>query len=464
MNLRALGIALALALSAGAWAEEAGKAVQVDLPTSGRLGAIAPVLQRALGDTSLAVEREVTWADLPAAVVLYSGNPLTDEQQAALTEHLAGGGGLVYLFGTTSRHAEPAAALAGSFGITLEIGRGPRRDVELGRHPALAGVRTLPTATYDARMSGPGLTPLARQGSDVIAGAAGVQRGRLALLPLTLVTLTGDEAPTPDQTRLLANACLWAAGLDDELADVMADRPHTVRGPDGLSRTMRAVLLRFREGAAGDFGGAALVDILAADDNWDLIADALEEGLRPAGLPVRHLASESAAAPLAQALESGPALVAIGGTRRLDSAEIVAVANFVRLGGRVMIVAHAATDYVVRLIDINALLREFNVAVAMGRSSGPTVLEDHPITDGLATPPAMASGLAIWSPTADPLARVGRRPYMAAVEAGDGRVVVLDAKLLLAGTRAFPMEGVTPATSPFAPLFQAALVWLLEKW
>lgn len=449
MNLRVPGIALALVLSAVAWGEEAGKAVQVDLPTVGRLGTIAPVLQRALGDTSLAVEREVSWADLPAAVVLYSGNPLSEQQQAALVEYIAGGGGVVYVFGTTSRHAEPASAFAGAFGVELDIGRGPRREVELGRHPALAGVSSLPTATYDARMSGPDLTPLARQGPDVIAGVAEVEQGRLALLPLTLVTGARDEPPAPEQTRLLANVCLWAAGLDDELPEVMAERPDTVRGPDGLERTMRAVLLRFREAPESDFGDAALVDILAADDNWDAIADRLEELLGPTGLPVRHLAGEHDVAPLARALESGPALAVIGSTRRLEDAEIVAVANYVRLGGRVMVVAHAGGGYPVRLIDINALLREFNVAVAMGRSSGSTMLEDHPIAEGLAEPPAMPAGLAIWSTTADPVASVGRRPYMATVEVGEGRVVALDGRMLLADAH--------------APLFEAALGWLLEQ-
>ena len=466
-NVRLLLIAGAalMALCLPGHAEDEPANLLVSLPSVGRIAQIAPALTQALGGTGLTVQtsEDTESPGYPRAVMVYSGDQFEAEELEALRGYLRAGGGLVYLFGATSRHAAPAAALLTDLGISLRIARAPRKPVRLTEHLLLTGVRELPTASYNSAITGGGLAPLALQGEATIAAAGEIQGGRIALIPAPLVTSRRGEGPSPDQTKFLANACLWAAKMEGEIAGV-AVAPPPVPGPreDRRPRPLRGVLQRNRAPSSADFGGTILVDILAGDDNWGLLAEALDTALRRARLPLKYLEVADGRSPLVEALDTRPALLVIGSTRRFDIAEEVAVAHYARLGGRILAIAHATPRYTIRLIDFNMILREFGVSVSLIRPQGPTMLDAHPISEGLGLPPAMPWGVSVWSVVAEPVARAGRLPYMSALERDGGRIVILDGKTLLAGTSAAPIRGGGPSPRPFGQLLDRAIDWLLE--
>lgn len=230
---------------------------------------------------------------------------------------------------------------------------------------------------------------------------------------------------------------------------------------DTWARPMASLLTRPRVKPTESFGGCALVDILAGDDGWAVLADGLDKALARAGLPVKYLDSKDLDSPLADALESQPTLVVVGSTRRFTLREASALAHYVNLGGRVLVIAHASLPYTVRVIDVNTLLREFGITASFIRPEGASLLSKHPAVSGLPTQPLMPWGVGLWSTLAEPLVKAASVPYVVAVETGNGRVVAMDGKTLLVGTKALPPVAAPGAPLPFAALVDRLLGWLL---
>jgi hypothetical protein len=230
---------------------------------------------------------------------------------------------------------------------------------------------------------------------------------------------------------------------------------------DTWPRPMTSVLSRPRVKPSESFAGCALVDILAGDDNWTVLADGLDRALAKAGLPVKYLDAKGLESPLVDALESQPTLLVVGSTRRFTVREAAAISHYVDLGGRVLVLTHASLAYTVRVIDVNTLLREFGITASFIRPQGASLLSKHPAVAGLATQPLMPWGVGLWSTVAEPLVKAASVPYVVSVEAGNGRVVVMDGKTLLLGTKALPPVAKAGAQLPFAALLDRLLGWLL---
>jgi hypothetical protein len=470
--------------------------VAFDLPTAGRLAAIATPLAARLREAGVAASAEgAAVAGTPVqAIVVYSGK----EYAAGVLEgYVKSGGGLVYLFGTTERHAETAGKLARNLGLGLELERTAREALRSTEHPVAAGVEGLGSDSCDARLSGEVLQPVLLQGDAVVVGAAQVGKGRVVMIPASVVTAGARGDLSAGQVQLLAQACLWAANLGESQKPTpgteslvqtgpqpahpqtggqptsvpkpvqQAATPKTTTRPapksieDTWPRPMKKVLARERSAPTAGFGGAALVDILAGDDNWDLIAGNLDAALTRVNLPVRYLDTSVETNPLIAALDSHPALLVIGSTRRFSIAEGIAVSNYVSLGGRVLFLAHASAGYPVRVIDFNTLLREFGFSASFIRPQAPSLLMKHAITEGLYSPPSAPAGLGLWSVEAEVVAKAGKVPFLSVLSFEKGRVVVLDAKTLLVGTKAVPSTVKLPDTLPFMPLFDRTLSWML---
>jgi hypothetical protein len=262
-------------------------------------------------------------------------------------------------------------------------------------------------------------------------------------------------------------ALIVALSVTGGALPVCAQTPTTSQAPvvksleDTWPRPMTSVLSRPRVKPTESFAGCALVDILAGDDGWTILAESLDKVLARAGLPVKYLDSKGLEAPLADALESQPTLVVIGSTRRFSVREAAALAHYVELGGRVLVLAHASLGYTVRVIDLNTLLREFGVTASFIRPQGASLLSKHTAVAGLPTQPSMPWGVGLWSTRAEPLVKAASVPYVMAVESGTGRVVVMDGKTLLYGTKALPPVVKAGAQLPFAALVDKLIAWLL---
>lgn len=452
--------------------------VLVDMPGSGQPGQIHSILAAALEPLGFTVAKSGDEAARePDAIVVYSDHTYDADDIKILQTFVNEGGGLLLLYGSTTRHIAPANAILEPLGMKLASARTPRAAPKLLADSITSGVGRLPETSYRTAVRGETRKALATQGEPTVAARATSGEGRVVVLPLDMVTADRDALPTADQARLLANACLWLMesedaepvmeGLPTDATDAAQPalggnplRPGAVE--DRRPRPMRSTLGRRRDEPSSDFGGTILVDILAADDDWDLIAENLEKTLARLGLPVRYL-QPSGQSPLALALANPPALVVVSSTRPYDVDEALALAQYVDLGGRVLCLAHAKLPYTIRLLDFNALLREYDISVSLVREAGPTLNGEHPITEGLGALPTMPWGVHIWSRTAKPVAKAGRGAFVVAWENEQGgRLVVADGKVLLVGTRALRSPVKSGPAMPFMPLMDAAIDWLAE--
>lgn len=452
--------------------------VLVDMPGSGQPGQIHSILVTTLEPLGFTVAKSGDEAARePDAIVVYSDHAYDADDIKMLQTFVEEGGGLLLLYGSTTRHIAPANAILKPLGLELASVRTPRAAPRLLADSITTGVGKLPETSYRTAVRGENRKVLATQGEPTVAARATSGEGRIVVLPLDMVTADRDALPSADQARLLANACLWLMESQDEEPAVDglpgdatdAAQPALAGNPsrpgaveDRRPRPMRNTLERRRDVPSSDFGGAVLVDILAADDDWDLVAENLDKSLARLGLPVRYL-QPVGQSPLALALANPPAMVVVSSTRRYDVDEALALAQYVGLGGRVLCLAHAKLPYTIRLMDFNTLLREYDVSVSLIREAGPTLSGEHPITDGLGALPTMPWGVYVWSRTATPVAKAGRGAFMVAWEGEQGgRVVVADGKVLLVGTRALRSPVKTGPAMPFIPLLDAAVDWLAE--
>ncbi len=459
-------------------ADDGPVVVLADLPDSGRTGQVVSALTQSLPPRlfSLRGQGDAAGAGQPDLLIAYSGVDYDAGDIAAVNDFVRAGGALLYLYGGTDRHIEPANALLKDLRLGLTRVNTPRQEVKLAKHKVTDGVQALPDSPYRTTVTGGNRWPIIRQGRFVVGATAAISKGRAAVLPLTMVTATGSGEPTPDQIRLLTNACYWLA--DRRLKTIAGGRggpsvkPPTTFGPppvrpgaieDKRKRRMRKALERDRRAATDDHSGRILVDILAADDRWDIVAEMLDKSLATTGAPVDYLDAAGTASPLVDALQKPPGLLVIGSTRQFTLDEAVAVAHYADMGGRILFLCHATRDYAIRLVDLNTILREFGVSVSLIRPKNATLLETHPITASLKHLPEFTWGVNIWSGVATPVAKAGARPFLSTLESDNARIVIVDGKTLLVGTKAIRSPIKEGPPQPFVPLVEAAIDWLLEN-
>lgn len=441
----------------------------LDLPGAGRTGSIAVDLAQGLAKEGLILRDggPAALGDNPAFAVLYSGRDYTADELAKVRSYVEAGGGLVFLLGSASRLSPDTVQFLSAVGLRVDASGRTSGDARPTDHPAARGAGDLPGSSLDLALSGERLQAVVTQGGAVVAGATEHGSGRVALVPTRLVTAAGDAPPAAGQTQLLVSACLWVDRLAATRKPSEAGQQEPVRSErqpawgDEWERPLGSVVRRRRYAPTEDFSGTILVDLLAGDNNWETLADELDRVLAAASLPVRYLDVQSTHSPLLSALQSSPALLVIGATRRYTLDEAIAVRHYVQMGGRLWAIAHADPGFQVRLIDVNLILREFGVTVSLIRPEGATLLQEHEIGEGLAALPPMAWGIGVWSSAVPTVAKAGRTPFVVAGEAGAGRIVAMDGKMLLVGTAAMGSTAEAAGPRPFAPLASRALDWLL---
>ncbi len=442
----------------------------LDLPSAGRTAAIAVHLAQGLARQGLILKDGGPDAlgDNPALAVLYSGRNYSAEQLQTVESYVDAGGGVVFMLGTASRLPEPTLGFLAAIGLQVDASRRTSGDARPADHPAARGAGDFPDTSMGLALSGERLQGVVTQGDSIVAGAVEHGSGRVVVIPARLVTTPGDAPPAAGQTQLLVGSCLWV----DRLAATRGPAETEARGPtrdgsrpswgDEWERPLGSIVPRRRYSAADGFSGTILVDLLAGDNNWETLADELDRVLDGARLPVRYLDVQSAHSPLLAALQSSPALLVLGATRRFTLDEAIAVRHYVRTGGRLWAIGHADPGFQVRLIDVNLILREFGVTVSLIRPEGATLLQEHEIGRGVAALPPMAWGIGVWSAVLPPVAKAGTTPFVAAGEVEKGRIVVMDGKVLLVGTTAMGSTADSAGPRPFAPLASRALEWLLH--
>lgn len=463
-------IALLVAIALPCVGDGLDNTALLDLPSAGRTAAIAVDLAQGLARQGLIVKDGGPEAlgDNPALAVLYSGRDYSAEQLQGIRSYVEAGGGVVLILGTASRLPEATLGFLAAIGLQVDASRRSSGDAHPADHPAARGAGDFPDTSMGLALSGEKLQGVVTQGDSVVAGAVEHGAGRVVVIPARLVTTPGDAPPAPGQTQLLVGSCLWV----DRLAATRGPAETEAQGPtregrgpswgDEWERPLGSVVSRRRYSAADDFSGTILVDLLAGDNNWETLADELDRVLDGAGLPVRYLDVQSTHSPLLAALQSSPALLVLGATRRFTLDEAISVRHYVQTGGRLWAIGHADPGFQVRLIDVNLVLREFGVTVSLIRPEGATLLQEHEIGKGVAALPPMAWGIGVWSAVVPPVAKAGTTPFLGAGEVGDGRIAVMDGKVLLVGTSAMGSTADSAGPRPFSPLASRTLDWLLQ--
>ncbi len=246
-----------------------------------------------------------------------------------------------------------------------------------------------------------------------------------------------------------------AAFLALVLAVAVADLPSA---PPGQKAAAEAGLQVFP--AANDFKGRALVDLGALDDDWPAIAQTLA-GLVPADLNPAALRTVGITDPLIAGLRAMPAVAIVGSCRQFSDAESIVLTEYLRAGGRALILVRASDPNVMRIVSVNGLMLGLDVTAILGRGPGAVEVTDHPAVAGLKNLGTAPAGVRLMAPQAEKLASAGGVTIAVAATEGQGRYAVVDASAL---SVADPKDAkAVAARDAYAKLVQSCLAWVTAK-
>lgn len=471
--VRLLGVVLTLGLLAGAAAAK-DELVVMDLPAKGPLGPVAFSLAAALKQA----EYDVRWRGQfearqggrsATALVATADAPLIADLRSGLPLLVDRGAGLVLLVSPTAEGIAHARALLEPFGVAVFGVKHGASGVAPAAHPLTAGLDEMECPALEFGLSGQGLSVLLAQGGVPVAMGGAVGRGRLVVLPDRLLQARADGAVAPAAAQLLRQATLWAASgatsgnnpirwpsFDPPDTPGGATPPSTPGQPGTQLPPLQLPPSRFEE-----FKARAIVDLGATEPDWVTIRKVLLEELEAAGLPAEVLRAPTGKTPsLLPSLEARPGLLVLTPYRAFSEEEVAAVGMHVRAGASVLALGWANAITVQRLINLNGLLAELGVAISYGRPAGVALVKSHPATRNLRQLGAAPAGVSCWAFGDFPLATVGGRPVATALQVGQGRVIAMDAGMLVPPAR--PPAGEDPAVS-YRRLLAGALRWLMGQ-
>jgi len=399
--------------------------VVIDMPSYGRIGDIAEVLLESLRGRGAAAEladEALELAVAPTCIVVTDDTLRDEEKAASFSEYVTNGGGMVLLFGTSTRHVEQASAFLGPLGARIERVRGQSQRVRFIKHPMTEGLQSPTSAALRVNVTGD-VWPLAFQGASVVSAWLQVDKGGITMVPVEMVESLSDERPGGAAITCLTRACLWGP---EQMAETLT-RPQ----PSAEATAQQAGRKQEKEPPpkvslpeeATDFAGAVLVDSRATKDFWPKIGPHLLTELKHLGLPLKALAIGDDPAPLVRALESNPPLVVLGSWREFREAEMVALEHYLWGGGRILAAGAATRHFQIRLVYLNMFLGPLGCTITLGRPRGE--VETAPELGNMAGVPPVPFGAQVRGEVtvlaeADGYIVAGALPY------GRGTIVAMD--------------------------------------
>ncbi len=351
---------------------------------------------------------------LGIGVVIASGEMKSSKDDVeALERFCRRGGGLVIAL---PPDPSPLAPLLTALGVSVGTAPAAGAASELSPHWITEGLAPALTLGNAHGLVLAGSTPLIRQGGATVALAGAVDKGRVVVAPIELLTggaETADGAP-PAQLELARRAVLWAAGMEEA-------PPPAPPAPIRLAGC--AVVLNEPTGAAKgpEFGR-------------------LEAALTERGL---HLAEARVTAGEFKRGDLGEASLLIAFMPSFGASQARDLTDWVNAGGALLVLGDP-TAPAAELMAVNRFLREFGVAIASAPAKKLTVaLGRHPATVGIDMLSRSGDMLGVWAFQGTTLAKMAETPVAVARTIGRGRVVVMDA--------GFAMDPVEPSPDQQKP-------------
>lgn len=450
----------AVAVAVGAWAQDGGPLIAIDLPGEGAQYEFGGWLEDALRDEGVRVTRPQraaeAFADEPACVVTWSEPRRGSGETRRLRRHVRSGGGLVYVVGEGERHLRRARTFLGPLDIDVRPLDGGAGAADWGPHPLTEGSPDLGAVNAGTAISGAGGSPLIRTGGRQIAVAFDWgPLGRAVILDQSVLFDQLHEAsPRPAVRDFLVRAALWTARADEDTAaaEEPRERPH-VPSIEELIGEQAAAPVTHR---------TAILDLPDGDrDNWNQIRRLLRAELERAEIDLRDPRRSEGEALLSSGTLEGTGLIVLGSGRESDEihwSEPMALGWFFERGGRILAIPHAAGGSMGRMVGFNEMLTQLRIAVSLGRDNGRAHLAPHPITRRIRMPEdglGMREGAQVWAPLTEPLVTVRNRPAAASWQSGEGRIVIIDGQLLLS------QRGEDEPYDEMVTLLRNSIQWLM---
>lgn len=502
MDWRVWRIAAGIAWMTLASAAYAGPLIVVDLPDGGNLGDVARPALRTLRSNGyeivrLGIDDFDEKADI-AAFCFGSSSELRRQIGDDIAKAVKGGAGLVYLAGTTRGELRDDAEFLGGLELTVNGASSRTSDARITRHRITQGLDAPrlqgPPIPYE--ILGRSHNALLRQDERAIAVASEFVKGRVVVWPAEMLSSPADDAQHSVRAELLARSMAWAAGSNEpEKAYAGAQSPSqpetgTTNGaPASSDQRARYKQEKADQGSVpagpaqpADFRGdeplrdptlpdapvppaanlpslpstisaTAIIDIAGTDDDWPRLSSTVEGIITRAGLSTRAIEfrPDVTPEPLVRYLPTTPSLLVIGSHRDFSYAEARAVANHVRAGGALLVLAHARPDSQLRMVQINRILSEFGLAAKLSRPEGRAVVIEQPLTDGINLLD-VGKGIGIWGFGDWELVTVQGESIASVMLADGGRVFVCDGGRLISDDQREAGE--------FEQLVSQALQWL----
>ena len=449
-----LGLLLALAVPA---ADAENELVALDLPNTGALGSVAlTTVQMLLGDAY-----DVWWLGQRepsngqrgvSAVACLAGSGMENAIGSSLADYVKAGGGLVLVISGAADQIEISRKYLTPFKIVIQPFTNTESTVSFVHHPVTRAVYNLACPSLGVALAGENMTVLATEGGKAVMLAGDFGQGHLVVLPAeVLAGADPNKRPERARARLLAQAIKWAVG-----------RAAPPRAAASVPPPQRASTKPVEvPPLPDDMSASALVDVFAQDAGWPELLATVSDATKQVGLTARSLPYKKDTFTLVQALARRPALVVIGSCREFSGEEGALLAEHVRNGGALLVLAQGAGDSVPRIMALNRLLGEFGITLTAGRPAGAVVLQPHPATAGVKGVISAPAGSSIWALGDWPLATVGGYAVVTAQEFGTGRIIVFDGAALLMPANA--KSEAEDTSRGFRALLVSALKWVVGR-
>lgn len=416
----------------------------------------------------------------PKVLIIYPRALNADSELGLIQQILREGAGLVLIYSLSSDLQEITQKLLEPWGVELSPARLDSSDTLLADHPVTAGLDKFFVWRVPANLKG--LTPLIKQGQNVIAGVSTKTGSRLVVLPLDAV-VPGQESDTipARNLQLLTQAATWAAGRQPApasatqppekpaapaepaapaapqpaagsqgavgsdgkpLAKPAEPQPPAEAQPAGPQPQPGPTLPSMAPTERGSYAKTAYIDITAADEDWPVLAAAARVLAESAGLHADMAPKPRPAAalkpgekpkpvdprdlPLVRVLHDNPALVILGSCREYDEAEALALSTYVVSGGAVLALPRGTERSNPRMVWLNAVLEKFGAAATLGRPGGTVRLDSSVINLGVDAIGAIPPGALMVGYRGSDIAYVGAFSAARVASVGAGRVAFLD--------------------------------------
>jgi hypothetical protein len=454
-------------LAAGA-AAQPRPACWLVLPDKGRAAALlreAPAHLRAAGFN---VAAETSRA--PAVIIAYPRAVQSEAELGVVRQMVAEGAGLVVVYSLAPDLEASTQALLALGEVGLQRVGASAGKLEVIEHPITAGVEKLFVWRVGARLEN--VQPLLRQGENVIAGCVSREGRRLVALPLDAVVPGEEQDSIPAvNMRLLVQAAQWAAqGAIVPPASEPSRQASEEAGAAPPESSPQAPLPR------GSYRKLVYADLVAQDEDWPALREAVVQVVRQAGLGVEVARSaslapqrpgkasrpspaqpqEPASLPLLRALQENPALIVLGSCRPYSALEAVALASYLSAGGAALFLPRASHKTNQRLVWLNQMLSEFGMSANLDRRTGQPKPKAGPVGEVLANLGRVSAGIMVVGYHGEDWVTIGGHSVLRVASYGSGRLAVLDPLPLLAG------KGDGSVAGTWQQLLGKLVSWLVE--